>query len=128
EPAIDIEPKPTQVYTYWSDYNLSFYLGWDLKPSTDYVVTLGAGMRDPYGNAIPEGQTVSFRTAPRPPEVFFNARGSVGTYNAYADTVLYISSLNVDQVQLSLYRLSLETFAALTGPNSYDANQNYHPG
>ena len=127
EPNIDIVPKPTQVYTYWSDYNLSFYVGWDLRPSTDYVVTLGAGMRDPYGTAVPEGRTISFRTAPRPPEVFFNTRGPVGTYNAYADTALYISSLNLSQVQLSLYRLSLNQFAALTGPNSYDAGQKYSP-
>src|SRR5579859_4726942 len=83
EPAIDIQPKPTQVYTSWSDSDLSFFLGWDLKPSTDYVVTLGAGMKDPYGNPIPKGHTVKFHTAALPPEIFFNSQGEVGTYNAY---------------------------------------------
>ena len=118
ETNIDIQPKPTQVYTSWSDSDLSFFLGWDLKPSTDYVVTLGAGMKDPYGNAIPQGQTVKFHTAALPPEIFFNSQGAVGTYNAYSDTVLYVTSLNLDQAIFNLYKLPLDQFAALTGPPS----------
>ena len=35
EPNIDIVPKPTAVYTFWSDYNASFFLGWNLTPSTE---------------------------------------------------------------------------------------------
>jgi uncharacterized protein YfaS (alpha-2-macroglobulin family) len=127
EPNIDILPAPTEVYTFWSEYNSSFFVGWSLLPSTDYQVTLGDGMRDPYGNAIPDGQVVSFRTAPYSPEAYFNTSGIIGTYNAYADTVVYLSTLNVDSVQLSLHRLSVERFAALTGPNSYDAFQSYLP-
>jgi alpha-2-macroglobulin len=127
EPNISILPKPTAVYTFWSDYNSSFYLGWNLEPSTDYEVTLGAGMRDPYGNAIPQGQVVNFRTAPRDPEAYFNTAGLVGTYNAYSQTALYITTVNVDAVQLDLFRLSLEQFAAFTGPSSYETFQNFVP-
>ena len=127
EPNISILPKPTAVYTFWSDYNSSFYLGWDLEPSTDYVVTLGAGMRDPYGNQIPDGRTVSFRTAPRDPEAYFNTAGQVGTYSAYAPTALYLTTVNVDAVTLDLFRLSLDQFAAFTGPNSYEAFQSFVP-
>jgi alpha-2-macroglobulin len=127
ETNIDIQPKPTQVYTSWSDSDLSFFLGWDLKPSTDYVVTLGAGMKDLYGNPIPQGKTVKFHTAALPPEIFFNSQGAVGTYNAYSDTVLYVTSLNLNQAIFNLYKLPLDQFAALTGPNNYDANQKYNP-
>ncbi|MCC7357984.1 MAG: Ig-like domain-containing protein [Anaerolineales bacterium] len=127
EPNISILPEPTAVYTFWSDYNSSFYLGWDLEPSTDYVVTLGDGMRDPYGNQIPEGRTVSFRTAPRSPEAYFNTAGPVGTYSAYAPTTLYLTTVNVESVTLDLFRLSLEQFAAFTGPNSYEAFQSFVP-
>ncbi|MCC6187683.1 MAG: Ig-like domain-containing protein [Anaerolineales bacterium] len=127
EPNIDVVPAPTEVFTYWNDYDFSFYLGWNLLPSTDYQVTLGAGMRDPYGNQLPTGQVINFRTAPFAPEAYFNTAGLVGTYNAYAETVLYLSTLNVASAQLSLYRLAVDRFAALTGPNSYDAFQNYVP-
>lgn len=127
EPNIDIIPAPTQVYTFWSDFNHSFYIGWDLQPSADYQVTLGDGLRDPYGNAIPAGRTVSFRTRPYDPEVYFNTSGLVGTYNAYNDTVMYVNTLNVDSVQLALYRLDMETFFDLTGPNSFAAFESYQP-
>jgi uncharacterized protein YfaS (alpha-2-macroglobulin family) len=127
EGNIDIQPKPTQVYTSWSDSDMSFFLGWDLRPSTDYAVTLSTGMKDPYGNAIPQGRTVKFHTAALPPEIFFNSQGPVGTYNAYSDTVLYVTSLNLDQAIFNLYKLSLDQFAALTGPNNYDANQKFNP-
>jgi uncharacterized protein YfaS (alpha-2-macroglobulin family) len=127
ESHIDIQPKPTQVYTSWSDNDLSFFLGWDLKPSTDYVVTLNAGMKDPYGNAIAQAKTVKFHTAPLQPAIFFNSQGQVGTYNAYSDTVLYVTSLNLDQAIFNLYKLSLDEFAALTGPDAYNAGQSYNP-
>jgi uncharacterized protein YfaS (alpha-2-macroglobulin family) len=127
EPNISIVPAPTQVYTYWSDYNNSFYTGWDLKPSTDYEVTLGAGMRDPYGNAIAEGRVVHFRTAPYDPEAYFNAVSQVGTYNAASEAAVYLATLNVDSAHLTLSRLSLEAFARLTGPNAYEALDKYQP-
>src|SRR5262249_37551105 len=127
EPNIDIEPKPPQVYTSWSDNDLSFFIGWDLQPSADYTVTLNAGMKDPYGNAIAQAQTVKFHTAPLAPQSFFNAQGQVVTYNAYSDTVLSISSINVRTDKVALYNLYLEEFAALTGPDGYNAGQSYKP-
>ncbi len=126
DPNIQIIPEPTQVYTYWNDSDNSYYVGWNLEPSRDYQVTLGAGMTDPYGNAIPEGRVVSFRTVPLTPQVYFNTNGQVGTYNAYEETTLYVSTLNVDELQFGLYRLSLPQFADFTGPNAYDAFQRFN--
>ncbi|MGH2521979.1 MAG: Ig-like domain-containing protein, partial [Anaerolineales bacterium] len=107
EPNIEIVPPPTQVYTYWSDFDKSFYLGWNLEPSTDYTVNLNPGMKDPYDNEVTEGrETVGFTTAPLQPQAFFNSNGLVGTYNAYTDTVLYVTTVNVDRLDFNLYRLS----------------------
>ncbi len=128
DPNIQIIPAPTQVYTYWNDFDFSYYVGWNLKPSTDYEVTLGAGMKDPYGNAIPEGRVVHFSTGPLQPQAYFNAGGQVGTYSAYAaNTEVYVTTVNVGTLRFSLDRLSLEQFAAFTGPDSYLAFQNYQP-
>jgi uncharacterized protein YfaS (alpha-2-macroglobulin family) len=127
DPNLQIIPEPTQVYTFWSEFNNSFFIGWDLQPSADYQVTLGGGMRDLYGNAIPAGQTVSFHTRPYDPELYFNSSGLVGTYNAYADTVMYLNSLNVDTAHLALYRVGLDDFLRFTGPNSFSAFESYSP-
>jgi uncharacterized protein YfaS (alpha-2-macroglobulin family) len=125
---IQIIPEPTQVYTYWNDYDFSYYIGWDLKPSTDYEVTLGAGMADPYGNVIPAERTVRFTTAPLPPQAYFNIGGLVGTFNAYAaSTEIYVSTVGVNTLRFSLHRLSLKQLAAFTGPDTYFAFQNYQP-
>ena len=128
DPNIDIVPKPTQVYTYWNEYDFSYYLSWDLDPSTDYVVTLGAGMNDIYGAALPEGRVIHFRTAKRDPQAYFNSNGLAGTYNAYAaSTALYVSTVNQDHVDFALYPLNLNDLIGLTGPDSYSFNQSFRP-
>lgn len=125
---ITIIPEPTQVYTYWSDYDFSYYIGWDLKPSTSYQVTLSPGMKDPYGNdALTEPRTITFITAPRPAEVFFTANSEVGVFSAYRPTELYITSVNLDYVDYALYPLTLEEFARLTGPDRYLYLENFFP-
>jgi alpha-2-macroglobulin len=126
-PNIQIIPEPTDVYTYWSDYNLSFYVGWGMKASSDYQVSLKPGMADPYGNVIATGQDIRFSTARLSPQAYFNGNGPFGTYSAYTDTEFYITTLNVEQVHFELYRLSLPEFASLTGPDQYNAYQNYKP-
>ncbi|MGQ0603138.1 MAG: Ig-like domain-containing protein [Anaerolineales bacterium] len=128
DPNIEIVPTPTQVYTYFSAYDLSYYIGWDLQPSSSYQVTLKPGMKDPYGNeALSEPHTVSFVTAPRPPEAFFTSGGSVGVYSAYLPTELFITTVNVDAVDFELYPLTVQEFYSLTGPNQYDFSQNFAP-
>lgn len=118
---IAIVPTPTDVYTSWSSYDNSFYIGWNAKPSTDYQVTVAPGLTDVYGTAINEGRTISFRTRDAYPQAYFNSAGFIGTYSAYAaNTTLFVTTLNIDRIQVRLSRLSLEQFAAVTGPNSYN--------
>lgn len=128
DPHIDILPEPTEVFTYWSDYDFSYYIGWDLKPSTQYQVTLRPGMKDPYGNdALTEPRTVSFTTAPRPPELYLNASGEVGVYSAYLPAEVFITTVNVDAVDYTLYPLTLNEFARLTGPDRWQYAENFRP-
>jgi uncharacterized protein YfaS (alpha-2-macroglobulin family) len=126
-PNIQIEPAATDVYTSWSDSDLSFYVGWGMKASTDYTVTLKPGMADPYGNAISDSKVVQFSTSALTPEAYFNGNGTLGTYSAYTDTAFYITTVNVDQAHFELYHLSLDDFARLTSADSYTAYQNYKP-
>jgi hypothetical protein len=125
---IEIEPKPTQVYTYFADYDFSYYIGWDLQPSSSYRVTFKPGMKDPYGaDALTEPRTIAFTTAPLPPQAFFTSGGTVGVYSAYLPTELFITTVNVDEVDLELYPLTVLEFYNLTGPNQYDFSQSFSP-
>ncbi|MDW8327241.1 MAG: Ig-like domain-containing protein [Anaerolineales bacterium] len=128
DPNIEIIPEPTQVYTYWSDYDFSYYIGWNFKPSTQYQVTLRPGMKDPYGNdALTAPRTVTFTTGPLRPELYINARGGVGVYSAYLPAEVFITTVNVDVVNYTLYPLTLNEFARLTGPDSWQYAETFQP-
>ena len=126
-PNITILPEPTRVYTYWSSYDSSFTLSWDIQPSTAYEVRLGAGMADPYGNTIDTSQVVRFTTRALDPMVYLAVPGNVGTYNAYTSTHVYVVHRNVSRVDLSLYRLGREEFADLVGPERWEEWETFDP-
>lgn len=95
----------TDVYTYFSWYDNTFVLYFGAKPSTDYEVTIGTGIVDPYGNAIPRGRTVRFRTDPLPPTFQLRVPDAVGTYDAALPARVILSHVNVTRIDLKLYRL-----------------------
>jgi uncharacterized protein YfaS (alpha-2-macroglobulin family) len=126
-PNITILPQPTRVYTYWSDYDNSFAVSWDVQPSAGYEVRLGRAMSDPYGNAIGEDRQVRFTTRALDPMTYLAVPGNVGTYNAYTDTQVYLVHRNVSQVDLALYELDWDDFSSLTGPNRWEAWDAFTP-
>lgn len=124
---IAIDPKPGQTYAYWSDYDNTYTINWDLKPSTDYTVTIGADLADPYGNRLGAARVVRFTSRALEPTAYFNARGTVGTYNASQSAELFVTTLNVDELDLALYRLSMQDYARLTGPDAYSFLEKFKP-
>jgi alpha-2-macroglobulin len=112
-PNLTMSPpiSPTQVHTYFAQYNNTFVVYFGAQPSTDYVVTIGSGIADPYGNTIPRGRTVRFRTAPLPPSYQLRVPDFVGTYDAALPARLVLAHLNLNRVGLRLYDLP---FSALT--------------
>ncbi len=106
-PNLQMTPpcSPTQVYTYFSRYDQSFHLYFDVRPSTSYTVHIAPDITDPYGN--PTGQTldVHFRTQPRPPSAHLITPGEVGTSSAYNPTRVGVRSVNMAQVSLRLYQM-----------------------
>lgn len=117
-----IEPEPYRepeayYYTWDNRYGLSF----ELEPSTDYTIRILPGMADVYGNTIDQETVIRFTTQPYEPWVTLNTPGRVGLYSAYApQTRLFAQHLNVSQLDLSLYRLSLADLARLNGPDSWE--------
>jgi len=104
-PNIQMTPplSPSRVYTsYWGE-GFSFSFG--AQPSTDYVVKIGPNIADPYGNRTGQSLTVGFRTSDLEPSLHLHTSDLIGTYSAYAPARLYASYVNINRVDLKLYRL-----------------------
>ncbi|NJN68757.1 MAG: alpha-2-macroglobulin, partial [Chloroflexaceae bacterium] len=110
-PNLQMTPpfSPTQVYTYFSPYDRSFHLHFDVRPSTSYTVHIAPDITDPYGNATGQTLDVHFRTQPRPPSANLVTPGAVGTYSAYNPTRVGLRTVNLSQASLRLYRMEPES-------------------
>lgn len=108
-PNLEMRPpiSPSQVYTYFTWDNV-FVLGFGAQPSTDYEVHIGPNIADPYGNTTGQEMTVRFRTGPLDPAVWVPIAGQVGTLDAAQPAQIIAGYLNVTQIDLSLYQLSID--------------------
>ncbi len=129
EGKILIEPEPARGYeTYYYEYSNRFGLSFALEPSTIYTITMLPGMADVYGNTIDETRVVRFTTQAYSPSIDLTVPGRVGLYSAYApQTRVFSTHLNVSELDLSLYSLSINQLARMTGPDSYQYWDTYAP-
>ncbi len=109
-PNLTITPDlaATDVHTYFSRYDNTFALYFGAKPSTDYSVVIENGIADPYGNTIPRGQTVRFRTAPLSPDYQLRVPDLVATYDAGLPAEIAVGYVNLDRLSFRLYQLSID--------------------
>jgi len=92
----------------WSIYNFG------LQPSTTYTVQILPGMEDLYGNKISQGKTVRFTTGPYEPMANLQLPSEgPAIYRVGETQKFYVSSRNVKDISLRLYRLPPERFAAM---------------
>ena len=117
--------SPTQVYTYWSEWNQTFSVQFGARPSTDYQVVIGAEIRDPYGNATGQRMHVRFRTQDLPPQVQLLVPGQVSTQNAEDPARIFVRYTNTPQLNFRLYRLKFtEMTKALSNWYEYQPPSN----
>ncbi|MCB0173793.1 MAG: Ig-like domain-containing protein, partial [Anaerolineae bacterium] len=121
EPTVSV----TQVYTYWWSSNTNLEIDFPGEASSRYTVSLGPGIEGRYGQPLAEGAEVSWETRAQSPLVFLHSPGRIATYNAYTDTVAYVSVRNVSQVSFKLFRLPLADFVRLNGNNWWSDWDNY---
>ncbi|HLF78976.1 MAG TPA: Ig-like domain-containing protein [Dehalococcoidia bacterium] len=121
EDNLVIEPKPTgDILPVNSDPSgLNFYIGARLANSTSYRVTLSTEAKDRNGINLSEPLELSFTTMKMQPTARMFRSGQVGTFNAYLDPTVMVTSWNVDKLDFKLYRLSQDEFIArLNGPRN----------
>ncbi|MCB9079157.1 MAG: Ig-like domain-containing protein, partial [Anaerolineaceae bacterium] len=97
---------PTLVYTSYSPWNNSFNFSFGAQPSTAYEVRISPGIEDPYGNQTAENLNVQFRTQPLPPDYQLRMPDFVGTYDAALPAKMVVSYVNVNTLNLRLYKLN----------------------
>ncbi|HUN07465.1 MAG TPA: Ig-like domain-containing protein [Aggregatilineales bacterium] len=120
---LTIEPEPwREPDLYFNEYDNSYYISFPTEPSTDYTVTLAAGAEDIYGNAIERPFVIQYRTTAWDPDYALQVPGGeVGFYNARnTETQLYLTHLNVSQLDFQLYRLGIDRLARALGQYSYN--------
>lgn len=120
----------TQVYTYWWSSNTNLEINIDAtlrKPSSRYRVTLGPDIEGRYGQQLGKTTTIAWETAAAAPLIYMHSPGRIATYNAYTDTLTYLTVRNLNAVDFALYRLPLDDFVELNGNNWWDAWDRYVP-
>jgi len=113
EGKIDITPELGEAssifYNSWSRM-LNYY---GLEPSTNYTVNIYPGLEDIYGNEIIEASVIKFRTADRSPSVYFDLPFSPSIYTLGNEDRFFIRYVNVNEVEIDLYKLPVDLFAGL---------------
>lgn len=103
EKSLTIEPKPTNIYTSTEQNILNLYV--DLAPETRYKVTLDGAAKDPYGVAIGESTSFSFRTAALDPWMTLAGSGPLMTYTTSNSTRVPLQTVNLESIDYSLYKV-----------------------
>jgi uncharacterized protein YfaS (alpha-2-macroglobulin family) len=108
--SISPDVEATDVYTYWWDSNTELQLSFDVKPNTDYEVTLSGAIKGRYGHELGEDTTVRWSTSSLSPIAYLLTRGRVTAYSAYTQTLAYATVRNVSRIEFSLYKMPVEDF------------------
>ncbi len=111
---------PTQVFTYWWNSDTRLNISFPTQASTDSEVTLSGDIQGRYGQKLDEDTTIAWRTRAMDPMVYLHSPYRIGTYNAYTQTMAYVSARNVSQVNLALYRMPLDDFLRANGETWWD--------
>jgi uncharacterized protein YfaS (alpha-2-macroglobulin family) len=128
-----ITPAPEGDWQwYYDDYgiysNVWTMYGYGLQPSTTYTVKILPGMQDLYGNQITQGQTVRYTTAAYSPMASLQIPYEGPTiFRVGGPQNFYVSSRNVSEVNVRLYSISPDHFAAMQLVYGEENPWNYIP-
>ncbi|MBP9773537.1 MAG: Ig-like domain-containing protein [Candidatus Peribacteraceae bacterium] len=149
KPFITISPEPED----WKDLTMpeddyeggTTYVSLTptLKPSTEYTVTIKAGLTDTFGQKLAKPYTFKQKTREMEPRAFFHTKGDFGFFEKTRPPVYYVNSVNISKVDFEFAKLSLADFVnyqqvrtnswdnppvTLEGKNSYKAWSIVPPG
>ncbi|MEW5957615.1 MAG: Ig-like domain-containing protein [Chloroflexota bacterium] len=123
EPSVAV----TQVYTYWWSSNTEVEISFPTEASSRYKVTLGADIEGRYGHKLGAPASITWQTRAESPLLYMHSAGRIATYNAYTDTLAFLTVRNLSRVSFELHRLPTADFIRLNGGDWWSAWDAYHP-
>ncbi len=112
---VSIEPKvegwgDLNFETYeWSD-NRALNLYPDLKPSTEYTLTLSDKVEDKFGRKLKEPYTLKFTTNRKDPDVTVLSKGEFGIFETARPPLYPMQATNVSQLNIEFARVPFSEF------------------
>ena len=101
---ITVIPAPLDTpYISWNPDGLTLWVSFPTEPSSPYRVLLSTGGADRYGQPLAEALDLNFVTDRRQPSYSIFRGSQSGTFNAYLDPKLMVSSVNLDRLDFQLY-------------------------
>lgn len=126
-----ITPKPWRDPDfYYYEWDSSLRVSFPTEPDTQYVIEIAPGMEDVYGNRIEQPFRFSYTTDSYNSDYTLRVPGPIGFYNAEREPIaLFITHLNVSQLDLSLYSVDPQTLVRrMTDErSSYTLADDYSP-
>ena len=110
----------TQVFTYWWDSDTQLNISFPVEASTEYEVALSGDIQGRYGHELGEDTTIRWSTRAMDPMVYLHSPYRIGTYNAYTQTMAYVTVRNVGQVNFALYQMTTNDFLRANGETWWD--------
>jgi alpha-2-macroglobulin len=110
------EQLDPSVSLYDDDTTLS--IRYSFKPSTDYTMKVKAGLPDNFGQKLGSDYSFTFKTAPLEPDFILKTRSDINVIDAHKAPIIYLQTVNLDDVSFNFKRLSEEEFSAIYG-NGY---------
>lgn len=98
------------VYTYGSG---EVEIDYDYLPSTDYTVTIAAGVKDILGNVLAEPAELKFTSKAYRPALSLETGTDLSVLDGYKESLFYLKSVNADYADLTLKKLSSDQFSGL---------------
>lgn len=102
KPTVSFEPA-----------GVSMTIRHDFTPSTEYTITVKAGLNDRFGQKLADEYSYSFTTGPLAPDFELLSRSDISILDANKEPVYYVKSTNIDHLDFRFKKLTEDEFNAL---------------
>jgi hypothetical protein len=110
ETNLTVIPSPDDVpFFSWNSDGLTLFMSISTTPSTPYRVLVSTDAMDRYGQHLAEGLDLNFVTDRIQPSYNIFRSYHAGTFNAYLDPKLMVSSTNLDGLDFQLYSVDAQS-------------------
>ena len=111
---IVVRPEPEDELSWYYDAWSMVATFYGLEPSTDYTISVLPGMEDIYGNQIDDPFSYVFKTGDLRPGAYLDLPYGPSIYRLGGPMKFYVSYVNVNTVDVSLYQIPASYFAGFS--------------